>query len=191
MDVQDDSELRLENERLRKDLDVLQTKLDDLDQSARICNIEVQNIPEKKGENLVQLAGDIGRLIGITLSDDKIKAIHRTAHNVPSDRPKNIVIQLNSRRLRDDVIAAARARRELSTADLFPKTTAADVARVQRFYINEHLTLKKKNLFVEARMQASEKGYKYVWVKNANIMVRKTDDSRVINIRSENDLLKM
>ncbi|XP_047990123.1 uncharacterized protein LOC125229346 [Leguminivora glycinivorella] len=145
MDVQDGNELRLENDRLRKDLDGLQTRLDDLDQSARICNIEIQNIPEKKGENLVQLAGDIGRLIGVQLSDDKIKAVHRTAHNVPSDRPKNIVIQLTSRRLRDDVIAAARARRELSTADLFPKTTAADVARIQRFYINEHLTLKKKN----------------------------------------------
>ncbi|XP_063381263.1 uncharacterized protein LOC134667783 [Cydia fagiglandana] len=188
---ENDTSLRAENEQLRKDMEDLLEKLDDMDQSARLCNVEIQNIPERRGENLVQMASDIGRMLGVELPPEKIQAIHRTAHSVASDRPKNIVLQLTTRRLRDDVIAAARARRTLTTADLLPATSAAEVASVRRFYVNEHLTLKKKILFGKARKIAKEKEYKYIWVKNANILLRKTDDARVLHIRNDSDLMKI
>lgn len=187
-----DTDLKNENDRLRRDMVDLQDKLDDLDQSARSCNVEIQNIPEKRGENLVQLASNIGRLIGVELPADVIKAVHRVARGVDAgSRPKNIILQLTTRRLRDDVIAAARSRRTLSTGDLFPPSSAAAAADVRRFYVNEHLTLRKKILFSGARKLAKEKDYKYVWVKNANIMLRKTDEARVFLIRNDEDLLKI
>ncbi|VVD03904.1 unnamed protein product [Leptidea sinapis] len=51
-----------ENATLRTQLETLTSKFDDLDKASRSCNVEIQNIPEKKGENLVQLSLAIGKL---------------------------------------------------------------------------------------------------------------------------------
>lgn len=190
--IQNDADLKLENDLLRQDLVDLQDRLDDLDQSARSCNVEIQNVPAKKGENLVQLASNLGQLIGVEIPAEAIKAVHRVAQGVGAiNRPKNIILQLTTRRLRDDIIAAARSRRTLSTSDLFAPSNAAEAADSRRFYINEHLTLRKKILFSRARDLAKEKGYKYVWVRNANIMLRKIDEGRVLHIRNDKDLQKI
>ncbi|XP_045448941.1 uncharacterized protein LOC123657442 [Melitaea cinxia] len=183
-----------ENSQLRTDLECLQAKFDDLDQVSRSCNVEIQNIPEKKAENLVHLSIQIGKLIGIDIKESDIRSVHRVAPGKPSNRPKNIVLQLSTRRLRDDVIAAARARRTLTVASLLgPPMSAAAAATNQdaRFYINEHLTLKNKLLFSTARQHAKDKNYKYIWVKNHCILLRKSDEARVVHIRCGSDLKKI
>ncbi|CAK1582329.1 unnamed protein product [Parnassius mnemosyne] len=131
-------------------------------------------------------------MIGVDIKASDIRSVHRVAPKVPNDRPKNIVLQLTTRRLRDDMIAAASSRRTLTTTQLFGSAnSAAATAQNTRFYINEHLTLKNKVLFSNARQLAKSKGYKFVWVKNSCILLRKNDDSRVIHIRCTNDLSKI
>lgn len=186
-----------ENSLLRTDLECLQAKFDDLDQVSRSCNVEIQNIPEKKAENLIHLSIKIGKLIGIDIKESDIRSVHRVAPGKPSNRPKNIVLQLSTRRQRDDVIAAARARRTLTVASLLgpPESTAAAAAAAvnqdARFYINEHLTLKNKLLFSTARQHAKAKNYKYIWVKNHCILLRKSDEARVVHIRCSDDIKKI
>lgn len=184
-----------ENTTLRADLNVLQSKFDDLDQASRSCNVEIQNIPEKKSENLIHLCVQIGKLIDVDIKECDIRSVHRVTPGpgVRSDRPRNIVLQLCTRRQRDEVIASARARRSLTTAQLLggAPTTAAAATQNTRFYINEHLTLKNKILFSKARQQAKLNKYKFTWIKNGCILLRKNDDSRVIQIRCENDLSKI
>ncbi|CAH2045471.1 unnamed protein product, partial [Iphiclides podalirius] len=122
-----DASLKHETSELRIELKKLSTKFDELDQASRSCNIvEVQNIPEKKTENLIHLSMEIGKQIGVYFKKSNIRSVHR---------PKNIVLQLTTRRLRDDVIAAARARRSLLTAQLLcSPNSAAAAAQSTRFY---------------------------------------------------------
>ncbi|VVC98682.1 unnamed protein product [Leptidea sinapis] len=56
--------------------------------------------------------------------------------------------------------------------------------------MNEHLTLKNKRLFRECREEAKRLKYKYVWVKNATILVRENDTSLSFAIRSTGDFTK-
>ncbi|CAK1589186.1 unnamed protein product [Parnassius mnemosyne] len=178
-----------ENNELRADLENLRAKFDDLDQASRSCNVELQNIPEKKAENLIHLSIEVGKLIGVDIKASDIRSVHRVSPKVPNDRPKNIVLQLTTRRLRDDMIAAARSRRTLTTTQLFGSAnSAAATAQNTRFYINEHLTLKNKILFSNARQLAKSKG---CILKNSCILLRKNDDSRVIHIRCTDDLSKI
>lgn len=178
-----------ENVTLRTQLETLTSKFDDLDQASRSCNVEIQNIPEKKGENLVQLSLAIGKLLCVDLKDCDIRSVHRIAPGLATDRPKNIIMQLTTRRQRDELIAAARARRSLTTEQLFGVSGIPGVS--SRFFIAEHLTLKNKILFSKARQIAKEKNYKFVWVKNSCIFVRKSEESKVIQLRSKNDLEKL
>ncbi|CAH2060718.1 unnamed protein product, partial [Iphiclides podalirius] len=87
-----DASLKHETSELRLELQKLSTKFDDLDQASRSCNIEVQNIPEKKTENLIHLSMEIGKLIGVDIKESDIRSVHRVAPGVPSNRPKNIVL---------------------------------------------------------------------------------------------------
>lgn len=57
----------------------------------------------------------------------------------------------------------------------------------QQIFINEHLTLKNKGLFQEVRETAK----KCAWIKHGNILVRESDTTPVIAIRSRSDLCKI
>lgn len=57
-----------------------------------------------------------------------------------------------------------------------------------RLYINEHLTINNKILFREARLRAKESSFRYVWIKDGKIFVRKDENSRIIHIQDINDI---
>ncbi|XP_061704574.1 uncharacterized protein LOC133515942 [Cydia pomonella] len=187
-----------ENTALRSQLNVIQQNLDEQEQKARQCNIEIQNLPAKPSENLIHVTLALGKVLNVPLTVESIKAVHRVAPNIQSDRPKNIIVELCSRRLRDDVIAAARARRGVTVGQLLeaaatPSSGSADQQKAESrpIFINEHLTLKNKILYSKTRKAVAEKNYKFVWIKNAAILVRRDDSSAIIRIRKESDLIKL
>lgn len=57
-------------------------------------------------------------------------------------------------------------------------------------YINVHLTAYNKKLFWLAR-QLRSAGYKFVWVKDGQVKVRKNEHSKVININTPDDIPKI
>lgn len=58
----------------------------------------------------------------------------------------------------------------------------------ERIFINENLTKLQRWLFWNAKECAKEKGYKYVWMSNGKILVRRKDGAAVIRIEDESDL---
>ncbi|XP_048488800.1 uncharacterized protein LOC125491278 [Plutella xylostella] len=154
------NDLQTENEKLKKDLIQMERNFEVLDQSSRQFNIEIQNIPENKGEDLIGMTRNIGSLVGVDVPLDSIRSAHRVAPAVQRDggggaRPRNVVVQLATRRLRDALLAAARARRDLSTEQLALPTPA------RRFFVNEHLTFRNKVLYSKARAEQKSKDYKH------------------------------
>lgn len=190
-----------ENTLLRTQMDDLKRNMEDQEQKARQCNIEIQNLPEKSSENLIHIALTMGKVLGVPISIDSVKAVHRVPHREQTGRAKNVILELTSRRLRDDVIAAARARRGVTAGQLLTAAEGAaagagtsrldDRIASQPVFINEHLTLKNKILYSNTRKIARDKQYKWVWIKNASILVRKADNTKVIRIRNDDDLDKL
>lgn len=165
----------------------LQSKIEGLEQQARQCNIEICNLPERKNEDLLNIVGAITSAIRVNVSDRDIVSIHRVphAHQMSYDRPKNVIVKFNRRIQRDNVLAAYRKIKSLKSDQIGISGTSVNV------YINEHLTLKKKQLFRKCRNVAKELHYKYVWIKNSTILVREKDDSPAIVIRTEDDFKKL
>jgi len=106
------------------------------------------------------------------------------AHRIPNRNPnKNeaIVVQFKCRVDRDAWITA---RKKVVTND-----AAFSNGNRKRIYINEHLTPYYKSLLWKTKEHAKLKGYKYVWIKNGRIAMRKAEgDKNVYTIRSELDL---
>lgn len=161
----------------------LELKVDSLEQNARMCNIEVCNVPDRQGENLVSLIECIGSAINYTIQQKDIAAVHRVPHfNQQTKTPKNIIVKFTSRMLRDNILGAYKQKKGLTTVDIGISGTTNSI------YMHEHLTLKKKNLFRECREWAKTNKYRYVWTSNATILVRESDNSPISAVHKLLDL---
>ncbi|KAH9636514.1 hypothetical protein HF086_017680 [Spodoptera exigua] len=166
---------------------ILETKLETAEQKSRNCNIEISNLPEKRGENLMSIFENIATLIKQPLSPRDVIAIHRVPlMNPKSLKPKNIVVKLSGQILRDNFIAAARLKKGITSEELNLSCNPQ-----QKIYINEHLTLHNKNLFRQTKEIAKQNGHRFVWIKHGVILVRADISEAAFTIRSEKDFTKI
>ncbi|XP_063892480.1 uncharacterized protein LOC135117345 [Helicoverpa armigera] len=192
MDEQDDLKKKMElirsvnTETITDMIGGLEAKIDSLEQQARQCNLEICNVPELRNENLITLMENICTKIQFKLCAKDILAIHRVPHaHTENKKPKNIIVKLSSRILRDNLLSAYRLGKGLDTNQL--QLTGSP----NPIYLHEHLTLKKKLLFRQCKDAAVKNNFKYVWVKHATILVREIDSEPAIAIRSEKDISKI
>jgi len=61
----------------------------------------------------------------------------------------------------------------------------------ENIYINGRLTKLKRTLFYRAKTAAKEKDYKFVWLSNADILVRKNENTKIIKIKSPQDIINL
>ncbi|VVD03463.1 unnamed protein product [Leptidea sinapis] len=155
---------------LSTDFEGVKQKLLVMEQQARSCNIEISNLPERRGENLLTQLEKLFNAIKHPLNASDIVSVHRVPHaDQKSSSPKNIIVKLPTSIMRDNLIAAYRAAKGLTSTQL------SIAGPAHRIYINEHLTLNNKHLFRQTRENAKKHNFKYVWVKNGTIFARKTD----------------
>ena len=53
----------------------------------------------------------------------------------------------------------------------------------EKVFINERLTKFKRMLFSQKRLAAKSKQYKFMWLPNSDILVRKNENSNIVKIR--------
>lgn len=162
---------------------ILESKIAAIEQHARQNNVEISNLPERRGENLIKIIECLGNEIKYPISAADIVSVHRVPHaDQKNPRPKNVIVTFTTRIHRDNVIAAHRATKGLDSTKLSINGSPHTI------YINEHLTLANKMLFRQTREAARKQEYKYVWIKHGCILVRKSDTSPVLAIRSLQDV---
>ncbi|CAK1548292.1 unnamed protein product [Leptosia nina] len=131
------------------------------DQFSRLNNVEILGVPSKSGENLHNIVSDICAVTGFRLEPTDVDTVHRVrqfaTHDGQAPRPPAIVVRFTRRRRKDELLAAARARRTVTTADI---KLAGPQSKI---FINEHLTPSNKLLLKRARELKSELNYSYLW----------------------------
>lgn len=179
--------LKVENQQLKSEVKSLNTKINSIEQFTRNNNIEIQDVPEKANENLFNIIELIGNYFTYPINKNCIDYITRVPTRI-ENKPKNIIIKFTSKLFRDGFLAATKAKRTAlnNASPGFKENGVSD-----KLYINDHLTNSNKMLLKEVRETAKTKHYKFVWVQNANILVRKTDSSKILHIASKDDIKKL
>ncbi|KAJ8722264.1 hypothetical protein PYW08_004666 [Mythimna loreyi] len=161
-------------EKMAEQIPILQDSIDKLnsesrerDQWARANNVEIIGIPQKKDENLYDIAQKIGNLGNISVRKEDINYIARIPTRIPNV-VKPIVVAFNSRYTKEEFVASARKSKLLNISNLGFSTAA-------NFYVNDHLTPANKSLLSKAKALAKENNFKYIWVKHCKIMARRSD----------------
>lgn len=172
---------RRENEELRRDLREARREIVELKQYSRNMNIEIQGLPQTKNEDLEKTVANIAKCLGTDVTDKDIDIAHRV---LSKDKKKsNVIVRFLTRTARDKLLSAARKAKLDSSRLGFDKNDPV--------YINEHLCMELKVLLSKARQARREKEWKYVWVSQGRIFMRKADRTPLLHVTSDADLAKV
>ncbi|XP_046686119.1 uncharacterized protein LOC124371809 [Homalodisca vitripennis] len=137
--MKENSELKKKCNELQSDVDGLKEKIRIFEQYSRRTNIEVSGIPEIPIEDVSKIVKDLGAAIGMAVEDNQVAAAHRIL-SFKRDRIPSLVVQFQTKMLRDTWIAKFRDNRNLTARNISPAYPANKV------YVNEHLSPDNKFL---------------------------------------------
>lgn len=185
--------LQTENVKLNSEVRDLKVRLSDMEQTARETNVEIQCVPEHKSENLISILKQLGTVVSRPIAESEILNIHRVSKIKPdSRRPKSIIVKLPSVRARDEILAAVVSYNKKNKNSKLNSTHLGIDGIKSPVYVSEHLTPANKALHAATRIKAKEANYKFVWVRNGRILVRKDENSaHVVVIRNQDSLASL
>jgi len=117
--------------------------------------------------------------IDTTITTDAIDVVHRLRGKPKTDQNKkrpSIIVRFIARKTRNNS-----SRKKLKSAEF-------DDPRIDRVFINENLTGRKKHLLAQANQKRKDFHWKYLWTNNGMIHLRKIENDAVITIQTEDDL---
>lgn len=165
-----------------KDLCQLKLSVGKIEQKELNNYIEIQNVNETEEENLNEVIKIIARKIDIEVSpEEDIDNIYRKPYRYNfTNTPSPILVRFIKKSTRDKFIK--------NRKKLIANHDVHSLQHGKRIYINEGLSKYKKKLLCETKRKARKENYKYVWVKNSKILIKKDGLSKTIQIKSEKDL---
>ncbi|XP_077548403.1 uncharacterized protein LOC144161646 [Haemaphysalis longicornis] len=165
--------------RLEKELQETKKQLLDLKQYSRRNNIELKGVPVVENEDLTSVLNKVGSCLNVQISAQDIDAVLR----VPTKGLPNIVVKFLSRSPRDKVLLAAKKTRLNASMLGFQLDDP--------IYVNEHLCPENKVLLGKAIQAKRENNWKFAWVRDGRILMRKAENTKVLHVTCEDDLAKV
>lgn len=159
----------------------LEQKIHEFEQSTRKHNIEIVGIEEMPGENIKDIVTRIGNTLGVHC--DEIDWSRRNKVNKQNNKPSPIVIgfKTSGTNIRDTWLVQ---RKKLVGVT---SNTITGGKNMDKIYINEDLTKTQRALLWNTKKQLHGI-YKYIWVTNGKILVKKVEGDKSVWIRSESDI---
>lgn len=131
----------LENENVQLKIDIEQ-----INEISRMNNIEINGVPGKPNENIVELVKKVGKFVGIEIPDITIDACYRACPMKKSSTPKSIIVRFNSRILKENIFCTIKRRKDALNASVLDFD--GDFSPI---YVSIHLTPAKKHLLFETK----------------------------------------
>lgn len=178
-------ELADDNDKLRSTVTDLNNRLNIIEQHTRMSNLEIQCLPEHKSENLPNIILQIGKVTGSNISDSDIHKCTRIAKlNPDSVRPRSVIVKFSCPRTRDKYLAAAIKFNKTNKDEKLNTSHIGIGGEKKPIFIVDHLTPELKKIHASARLTAKKLNYKYVWIKNGRVFLRKMDNSEHIVVKN-------
>lgn len=94
-----------------------------------------------------------------------------------------MLVKFNTYEAKMDFITKKKEKQSLLCSEISLNTSSD-----KQVYVRDHLTSFKINIFKQAREFKEKYNYKYLWLKNSNIFLRKSDHSKVYTIKTQLDM---
>ncbi|XP_055591278.1 uncharacterized protein LOC129743318 [Uranotaenia lowii] len=197
-------ELKINQNKLKKDVVVLQSdqrkveetvsnlelEVDRINRLALSANAVILGVPMKASENLNQIVELIARTVGYALPPNAILDCKRLVTK-DADKGKNKTIPIKvvfaSEKFKEDLFERKKAHGQLLLSAIGFESTIA-----RKIILRDDLTSYGINLLKTAREKQAEADFKYIWPgRNGVILAKKTDGAKIEVVRCQNDLSKL
>ena len=183
------TELKCDNEHLKTTVRDLATRLNIVELHMRESNLEINGIPESRSESLVTTIVQLSKVVESALTSEDIQHAVRVAKiSNDNSRPRPVIVKLRNPRFRDSILAAVTKFNHKDPEKKLCTQHLGIGGPVSPVYVSEHLTPALKSLHAATRIKAREMSYKFVWVRNGRIFVRKTEEHQAIAIKNVDSL---
>ena len=173
---------------LKKQRNSEELKADELEQHDRRQNLISKGVPQFQNENVTEIILSLASKLDVNLTANDISIAHRlpvkrprlnSESNVTNRRHSGIIVRFISRQKRNEMYSNRIKAKDISD---FP------VQGMNKLYVNENLTQRRKRLFWLARQKAKELDFKFIWTSNSQIFIREDEKADSLPIRTEYDL---
>lgn len=161
----------------------LERRMDDLDQKHRAHNLQVDGIPEANQENLRDIILKLASSLNVVITSQDITHVTRV-RSTNKEKIKPVICSLSKYNIMADLIKASRIQKPLAVNAGFSNNN-------NNIYINEHLTVARKQLLYKAKKFKIENNFEFLWVKDGKIYLKKNRDSKAVNINVGTDFSKL
>ncbi|VVC34037.1 Baculovirus FP protein,UDP-glucuronosyl/UDP-glucosyltransferase [Cinara cedri] len=170
----DNEKIKLENLRLSNEILEIKQKLDSFEQHNLGNRVEIKGVPKSPNENCIAIVQQIAKKLNITITTTEASRLSISNNSYPI-----IIAKLETAEMRKNLIRSSK------TIKLNANMLSGNWSTDNKIFINERLTKDKRILFANTRSTAKEKNYKFVWITNSDILIRKDENSKIIRIKSE------
>ncbi|KAL0848808.1 hypothetical protein ABMA28_013233 [Loxostege sticticalis] len=166
------------NIHLEKCNKVLEERVCILEQKELNLNIELVNVQYSQEENTIEVVKRISK--ELKLNPEGIEKAWRVGKAKENRDNRPIVVTLSTQEARMEWLKSRK--NNVTNHAIFKNNNNSKI------YINEHVTHHLRQLFWETKMKLKET-YKYIWIQNARILVKKDDtDKKIHQIRFGSDI---
>lgn len=188
---------RSENQQLHDRISVLEkyncdlkSRVNEMEQYSRKNSVEIHGVPLPKKtshgarskEDTIAVVHRVGQAMGFKFEPYTIDACHRLGPS-RNGQPPGIIVKFTRRVDKEDFLAKKKTRPQLSTRHVlgfedcdFP------------IFVNESLSPYNRFLFMKAKEYKKVNNFKFCWVKNGHILLRKNESSNIMQVNSIDDL---
>ncbi len=156
----------------------LKLKLDAAEQMKYDHCLQIVGLPEvKNGVEESKQIIKMSKELGIKMKSSDIEDITRLGKKKDHKR-RNVIIKLKDKSVREKMFE----QRKKLVKDSDPK---------KNVYINDRLTKYRQNLLFASRKLVKSKKLFAAWSQHGNVLIRKTENSRIIAVQSHDDLMNI
>ena len=135
----------------------------------RSKNLELHGVHEKENENCKQIVNNIiTQVIPGTVNINEAYRFGQKFKNNGERKVRPLLIQFENKETRDKVYDGRANLKKIEN---------------EKLYLNENLPANLKILRGKANHIRKEKDYKFIWVKNGTILLRKSENTNAISIK--------
>ena len=152
-------------------------------------NIKIIGLPESEmqesASKTVSLCINLFKAAGNEISNQDIDIAHRIPTRTATSGPRPIVCKFTRRIVKEQVMNSRKEACKVSATSIgLPSSQSLENVR-----LFDHLTPLLQQLLADSKKFQKRNGFKFCWAKNFVIYLRRTDDSRPIQIKCHNDLV--
>lgn len=175
--IKENTDLRNDNEILHDKFRQLEYTRDNLEQKNLNHNVIINGVTEVQNEDVKQIVCQIAATLEVNIeATDLVTAMRKPSNTEITDHPRSIMITFKNKEKRDEILL--KKSKKLSTRILNVRNEDE-----RPIYITEQLTARKQYISKMARDVKRAGIVQFAWVKNGDIFIRKTEESRIIKIK--------